>query len=153
MFYDASYNMTSYVVFEESAVTTAVNSSDSLNGSFHLEKLANGNLAMYAMGELWITDSNGNTVYSEYFEDTSNNQALISLEDSFIISTRDYLKKYNASGSLIDELKYGGQYLPEILRDGDSLFFVAGYENGEQIKTFYGSTDLELNLISLEEQP
>ncbi|MCE2613068.1 PKD domain-containing protein [Flavobacteriaceae bacterium D16] len=151
MYYDTSYTMTSYVVFEESAITGVINSSDDLNGSFHLEKLSNGNLVMYAMGELWVTDATGNTLFTQYFEDTSNNQALVNLGANFIISTKDYLKKYDSTGSLIKELKYGGQYLPEILQDGDSLFFVAGYEEGEYIKTFYGSTDLDLNLISLEE--
>ena len=152
MFFDTAYNLTSHVVFEASALTAVINTSDDLNGSFHLEQLGNGNLVMYAMGELWITDAGGNTVFSQYFEDTPNNQALVNLDESFVISTRDYLKKFSSSGSMITELKYGGQYLPEILKDGESLFFIAGYEDEELIITFYGSTDLDLNLISLEAQ-
>lgn len=150
LFFDAAYNMTAHVVFEESALTGAVSKSDDLNGSFHLEKLADGNLVMYAMGELRITDAAGNTLSRQYFEDTSNNQALANLGDSFVISTRDYLKKYSPEGTLIGELKYGGQYMPEILQEGESLFFVAGYEDGELLRTFYGSTDLDLQLISLQ---
>ena len=151
LFFDGAYNMVSYVVYNDSSLTGLVNTSDQLNGSFHLEKLSNGNLVMYAMGELRVTDAGGNTLFSQFFEDTSNNQAMVSLGDGFVVSTRDYLKKYSSSGSLITELKYGGQYMPEILRDGESLFFIAGYEDGELIKTFYGSTDLDLNLISLQE--
>ena len=151
LFFDDSYNLVSHLVYDDSSLTVNVDSSDHLNGSFHLEKLSNGNLVMYAMGELRVTDAGGNTLFSQYFEDTPNNQALVNLGDSFVISTRDYLKKYSSSGSQITELKYGGQYLPEILRDGESLFFVAGYEDEELIKTFYGSTDLNLNLISLQE--
>ena len=150
IFFDDAYNITSHIIFEGSTLTGVVDASDDLNGSFHLEKLSNGNLVMYAMGELRITDATGITLFNQYFEETSNNQALVNIGDSFVISTRDYLKKFSASGSLLGELKYGGQIMPEILQDGDSLFFVAGYEDGELVKTFYGSTDLDLNLISLQ---
>ncbi|MCX2717983.1 PKD domain-containing protein [Lentiprolixibacter aurantiacus] len=150
LFLDASFILTHHVVFDETALTGVVDASDDLNGSFHIAQLSNGNLAMYAMGELWLTDANGTTLFSQHFEGTPNNQALVGLGDSFVISARDYLKKYNAAGSLLTELKYGGQYLPEIIRYGDSLFFVAGYEDNARIKTFYGSTDTDLNLISLQ---
>ena len=153
LFFDNEYNKTGEVVFVDSSLKGVVNASDDLNGSFHLEQLSNGNLVMYAMGELRITDAGGNTLFSQYFADTSNNQALANLEDSFIISTRDYLKKYSPTGSLITELKYGGQYMPEILLYGESLFFIAGYEAGELAKPFYGSTNLDLELIALQQEP
>lgn len=153
LFYDNAYTLTSYMVYEDSALTGMINSGDSLNGSFHMEKLDNGNLVMYAMGELRITDAAGSTLYTQYFENTPNNQGLVCLGDSFVISTRDYLKKFDPTGKQMTELKYGGQYLPEIIEKENTLFFIAGYEDGDRIKTFYGSSDLNLNLIPVLEEP
>ncbi|MBT8210171.1 MAG: hypothetical protein KJP14_06550 [Eudoraea sp.] len=152
MYFDEAYALTDYVVFEDSALTGMVNTSDQLNGSFHLESLSNGNLVMYAMGEMRITNSSGNTLKKKYFEETPNNQALVCLGNSFVISTRDYLKKYDLDGNLLQEYHYGGQILPEIREIGESLFFVAGYEEEEEVKLFFGKTDLDLNPISLQQE-
>ncbi|MBT8177733.1 MAG: hypothetical protein HKP60_01220 [Eudoraea sp.] len=152
MYFDEAYALTDYVIFEDSALTGMVNTSDQLNGSFHLESLSNGNLVMYAMGEMRITNSSGNTLKKKYFEETPNNQALVCLGNSFVISTRDYLKKYDLDGNLLQEYHYGGQILPEIMEIGESLFFVAGYEAEEEVKLFFGKTDLDLNPISLQQE-
>ncbi len=152
MYFDEAYNLTDYVVFEDSALTAMINTSDQLNGSFHLHSLSNGNLVMYAMGEMRITDGDGNTLKRKYFEETPNNQGLVCLGSSFVISTEDYLKKYDMDGNFLAEYHYGGQFLPEILEVGDTLFFVAGYEEEEQVKLFYGKTDLNLNPISLVQE-
>ncbi len=150
MYFDEAYNLTGYVVFEDSALTAMINTSDQLNGSFHLHSLSNGNLVMYAMGEMRVTDSSGTTIKRKYFEETPNNQALVCLGSSFVISTLDYLKKYDLDGNLLAEYHYGGQFLPEIYETGDTLFFVAGYEDDEEVKMFYGKTDKDLNPISLQ---
>ena len=152
IYFDEAYTMTDYVVFEDSELTAMVTTSDQLNGSFHLEKLDNGNLIMYALGEMRITNSTGTTLKRKYFEGTGNNQALICLGSSFVISTRDFLKKYNSEGSLLKEYHYGGQYLPEIRQIDNELFFVAGYDNEDLVNLFYGKTDLDLNPISLVQE-
>lgn len=152
IFFDSELNITSHVVFEETEISMETDSSNDLNGSFHLEQLANGNLAMYAMGQLLISTSEGAEVSSEYFEDSDNNQALYAMENSFIISTKDYLKKFDMNGNLLKELHYGGQYLPEIFDFEDSLYFVAGYEEEGLVKLLYGATDENLNLIDLPSQ-
>ncbi len=144
--------MTNHVVFEDSELTAMVNTSDQLNGSFHLEQMDNGNLVMYALGEMRVTNSSGTTLSRKYFETTGNNQALVGLGNSFVISTRDFLKKYNAEGSLLKEYHYGGQYLPEIKLLNDELFFVAGYDNNDLVHLFYGKTDLNLNPVPLLEE-
>jgi hypothetical protein len=86
---------------------------------------------------------------TSYFEGTNNNQALISLGDAFILSSDNYLRKFDASGSQIKELKYNGNYLPEILEISNTLFFAAGYDIDSEIKMFFGAADKDLNLIDL----
>jgi hypothetical protein len=114
-----------------------------------LEQLSSGALAMYANGELLVTDAEGNKVSSTYFSDTENNQALVAVEDNFIISTDLYLRKYNASGTVLNEIKYNGNYMPELLKIEDTLFFIAGYDVESEIKLFYGACDFDLTLIDL----
>jgi hypothetical protein len=128
-----------------------ISSADDLNGSYHLAQLSNGNIVMYGNGELIVSDASGTMIASSYFDGTKNNQALISLGDSFILSSDNYLRKFDASGNQIKELKYNGNYLPEILEISNTLFFAAGYDTGGEIKMFYGSSDKDLNLINLNQ--
>jgi hypothetical protein len=122
-----------------------------LNGSYHLEQLNNGNIAMYAHGELIIANASGTRISSSYFEGTKNNQAMLSLGDSFVISTDTNLRKFDANGSQIKELNYPGNYLPEILNINGNLFFIAGFDKEGEIKLLYGSTDADLNPINLND--
>lgn len=149
IFMDASLNVTSHVIFEDTELTSQVSSFNDLNGSYHLEQLSSGALVMYANGELLVTDATGNTVSSTFFSDTENNQALVALDDSFIISTDLYLRKYNASGAVLNEIKYNGNYMPELLKIENTLFFVAGYDVESEVKLFYGACDFDLTLIDL----
>lgn len=150
IFFDSSFNVTSHVIYTESVLDTKLTSANDLNGSYHLEKLANGNLALYANGELIVTDSNGNLINRIYFEDTSNNQALIALESSFIISTDGFLRKFDNSGNEMSQLAYAGKFMPEIIEWNDDLFFVAGFEEEGRIKLLYGACDEDLNLLPID---
>ncbi len=81
--------------------------------------------------------------------DTSNNQALVSLGDSFVISTDEYLRKFNTSGTQTAQLKYNGNHLPELINKDNVLFFITGYDLETEIKIFYGACDNDLTLIDL----
>lgn len=148
-FFDASLNLTSEVVLTESEMGEHINSPNDLNGSYHLVKLANGNLVLYGNGELLLTNSSGLLIKRSFYPGTKPVQALISLGDSFVISTDGYLRKFDANGNPIQELKYEGNYLPELLELNGKLFFIAGYDSGDGIKMFYGMADSNLNLIAL----
>jgi len=149
VFMDASLNVTGHIIYEDTELTSKVSSFNDLNGSYHLEQLSSGALVMYANGELLVTDAAGNTVSSTFFSDTDKNQALVALDDSFVISTDLYLRKYNASGTVLNEIKYNGNYMPEILKIENTLFFIAGYDVESDIKLFYGACDFDLTLIDL----
>lgn len=150
VFFDETFNVTSHVIYSESVLDTKLTSANDLNGAYHLEKLSNGNLALYANGEIIVTDNNGTLVYREYFDGTSNNQALIALEQGFIISTDGFIKKYDNNGALVTDLAYAGKYMPEIIDWDDDLFFVAGYEEDGKVKLLYGACDEDLNLIPID---
>jgi hypothetical protein len=147
IFYDTSLSITSHIVYDSSVLAGKITSANDLNGSYHIEQLSNGNIVMYGNGELIISDASGTLISSDYFDGTKNTQALISLGNSFILSSNNYLRKFDASGNQIKEIKYNGSYLPEILEISNTLFFAAGYETGGEIKMFYGSSDKDLNLI------
>ncbi len=155
VFFDAALNVTSHVIFENSVLNTKISTINDLNGAYHLEELSNGNFALYGNGELILANASGTEISTIFFEETSNNQALISLEDSFIISTNNYLRKFDANGSQTKELKYNGNYMPEIIETGGHLFFVAGYDTVEDeidlVKLFYGAMNNDLNLIDLNQ--
>ncbi|UCD60037.1 MAG: hypothetical protein JSV59_09075 [Flavobacteriaceae bacterium] len=151
IFFDSGLNVSSHVIFEDSVLDAKITSSNDLNGSYHLEQLNNGNIAMYAHGELTVADASGTRISSSFFEGTKNNQALVSLGDSFVISTDQNLRKYDDNGSQIKELNYPGTYLPEILNIDGNLFFIAGFDVEGEVKLLYGSTDTDLNPINLND--
>ncbi len=152
LFLDNNLIVTSNVILDDTELTSKITSCNDLNGSFHLAQMSNGNLAMYGQGELIVTDPVGNVLASSYFSDTKYNQALISLGDAFIISSEGYLRKYDASGSLLKELKYNGNYLPEILEINNTLLMAAGQDSEEgEIRLFYAACDKDLKLIDLNQ--
>jgi PKD repeat protein len=151
IFFDSGLNVSSHFIYEDSVLDSKITSSNDLNGSYHLEQLNNGNIAMYAHGELIIANASGTRISSSYFEGTKNNQAMLSLGDSFVISTDTNLRKFDANGSQIKELNYPGNYLPEILNINGNLFFIAGFDKEGEIKLLYGSTDADLNPINLND--
>lgn len=149
IFLDNTLSVTSHVLFETSVLSGKISDANDLSGSYHLGRLGNGNIAMYGNGELIVSDDSGNLISSSYFEGTENNQALVVFEDSFILSSDQYLRKFSADGNQVRAIKYNGKYMPEILETAGHLFFVAGYETEGEIKLLYGACDKDLNLISL----
>ncbi len=123
IFFDSGLNVTSHVIYEDSLLDSKISSANDLNGSYHLEQLSNGNIAMYANGELTLANTSGTMILSSYFEGTMNNQAMVSLGDSFVISSDENLRKFDNNGSQIKALNYPGNYLPEILNINGNLIF------------------------------
>jgi len=151
IFFDSGLNVTSHVIYEDSLLDSKISSANDLNGSYHLEQLSNGNIAMYANGELTLANTSGTMILSSYFEGTMNNQAMVSLGDSFVISSDENLRKFDNNGSQIKALNYPGNYLPEILNINGNLFFIAGFDIEGEVKLLYGLTDTNLNPINLNE--
>jgi PKD repeat protein len=149
VFFDTAFNVTSHVIFEETALSSEVSNCNDLNGSYHVTELSNGNLVMYSNGEVRVSDSEGNSLTKTYYSDSSNIQALVSLGDSYVISTNEYLRKFNASGTQTAQLKYNGNHLPELIKKDNVLFFITGYDLENEIKIFYGACDNDLTLIDL----
>ncbi len=150
IFFDDTFAVTSHVIYNESVLDTKLTSANDLNGSYHLEKLANGNLAMYANAELIVANNSGTLISRVYFEGTSNNQALKALDDSFVISTDGFLRKFDNSGTEVQSLAYDGKMMPEIIEWDDDLFFIAGFEEEGKIKLLYGACDEDLNLVPID---
>ncbi len=160
VFMDTNFSVLSSTVFENSVLDSKISNADHLNSKYTLIQLTNGNLVMYTNGELLISDMTGNLIAQHYFEGTNNPQALISLGNSFILSTKEYLKKFDAQGTFLKELKYPGTYLPSFTEINNQLFFVAGYDTQETVeglgsvsltKILYGLVDKELNPINLNQ--
>ncbi len=149
VFFDTNLEVISQQIYDESVLISKINSSNDFNGSYHLATLNNGNIAMYAHGEMLLADSEGNYIKSEFYEDSGNNQALISIGDSYILSSLNSLRKYDMDGNQIKVLNYPGSQMPEIVTIDEKLFFVAGYEKEGRIAPLYGATDINLNLINL----
>ena len=160
VFFDTNFAITKTVELSNSVLGMHITEANHLNGAYHLIQLSNGNLATYGNGELNITDSDGNFIKTHYFDVDNKTQAIISLGDSFIISTGDgYLRKFDPTGTEIKKLNYKGNFTPEILEINNNLFIVAGYRTKDTIlnigelpvvKIFYGAVDKDLNLISVE---
>ncbi len=148
-FFDASLNLVSEMIIEDSELSGHILSADNLNGAYHLVALSNGNLVAYGNGELLVANSNGNLIKRLYFEETSSLQALVSLGDYFVISTGGYLRKFDADGQQQAQLKYEGDYLPEFVQKDGKLYFVAGQDTEDGIKMFYGAVDTNLKLVAI----
>lgn len=149
VFYDNTLAPTSHIIYEDSVLDTKISSCNELNGSYHLGQLSNGNLVLYANGELIITDPAGVKLKSVYYEGTANNQSLLCLGNEFILSSADYLRKFDGAGNQVKSLKYNGDYLPEIVEFNGALFFIGGYDVEGEIKIFYGAMDTDLELFNL----
>ena len=149
VFLDAGLNATGHTIFSESVLGSKIDSCNDLNGSYHLEKLDNGNLVMYANGELIVADATGNTIKTVYYEGTANNQALIDLGNSFILSSSDHLRKFDGAGNQVKSLKHNADFTPEIVEFNGVLFFISGYEVEGEVKILYGAMDTDLQLFNL----
>lgn len=155
IFFDTDLNITNHVILNSSVLDSKISSANDLNSTYHLAELNNGNLVLYGNAELIVTNASGVVISTSYFDETLNNQALIGIDDTFIISTKNYLRKFDADGNQTKEIKYNGLQTPEIIETNGQLFFVTGYdleENSSSFsKLFYGAMDTNLNLINLNE--
>ncbi|MCM4174091.1 hypothetical protein DHD32_21725 [Arenibacter sp. TNZ] len=160
IFFDHDLAATKTVVYAHTVLGTHITEVNHLNGAYHIIQLSNGNLATYGNGELTVSKPDGRLIASHYFNIDNDIQAMISLGDTFVISTGDgYLRKYDPNGTEIGKLKYNGNFIPDLLEINNNLFFVAGYRTTDTIinlgdlsvvKILYGVVDKDLNLISLE---
>ena len=105
IFYDAALAITSHVIFDSSVLDGKISSANDLNGSYHVDQLSNDNIVMYGNGELLVSDGSGALLSTTYFDGTKSNQALISFGDSFILSSDNYLRKFDADGNEIKAFK------------------------------------------------
>lgn len=151
-FFDTNFTLISVKVITSTTSGPQISSPNELNGPYHLERLDNGNLVLYGNAELIVTDSEGTLITRKFYEDTGRIQALIGLGDSFVISTKNYLRKFDSSGIQVNELQYNGHYLPEILLSEGKLLFVSAYDTADGIKMFYGLADTNLQLELLRPQ-
>lgn len=128
---------------------------DSLNDFMHIEKLSSGNIVTYGLGELRVTDSNGQELFSELTTNSSSNGGvLLNLGDSFIVSKRGYLTKYDASGNVIKEIYTNGDIATNLTLDGDKVVFISAFQSTDSnnisiFVPFIGAVDTDLNFIDL----
>jgi hypothetical protein len=148
-FLDSGLNLESEVVLTNSEVAGIITTPNELNGSYHLARLSNGNLVLYGNGELIVTTGSGDFIKRNFYNENGTIQALIALGDSFVISNKGYLRKFDSNGNQVKELKYPGNYLPEFIEKDGKLYFVSGYDTEDGIKMLYGAVDISLNPIAI----
>lgn len=154
LFMNTSLQMVSYVFLDNSQLASKISTMDQLGGSHHIVQLSNGNLALYGNGELLVTDAAGNVLAAQYFENSSNTQALIGLGDSFVLSTDGYLRKFDAAGAQTKTLFYKGEILPRFVPVDGKLFFVSGQFTEDTMASpalFYGAVDANLIPVNLNQ--
>ena len=155
IFLNNSYEYVSHVAYENTTISTISN--NSLNGSFHIEKLSNNYIA-YSHNEFRIISSKGDEILKTSLAEQSDIQALVSLgSDGFIISTKNYLRKYDVNGNLIKSLMFNGRLTPNLYLKDNQIYFASGYDSNytnsvgvfSVTKSFIGSVDKDLNIINL----
>lgn len=158
IFLNSNYEYINHIVYDNTEISTTNN--NDLNGSYHIKKLSNNNIVLYSHNELRIINSVGTEILKEAFSTTQSNiQSLISLDnEGFILSTHDYLKKYDVNGTLIKSIKFGGAITPNLILKDSQIYFVSGYDTQftnnigtfAVRKTFIGSvnTDLKINNLN-----
>ncbi|MER3374481.1 MAG: PKD domain-containing protein [Allomuricauda sp.] len=152
---DSNFDLISFKTFETEIYVSDFNG---LSDSFHIKKLSNGNFVIYSHDEFRIINSEAEELKKVSLSNIYDTQGLICLEEGgFILSTGDYLKKYDTNGNLIKSLRFNGKLTPQLIRKGNQIFFASGYlskystEFGElsAYKIFIGSVDLDLNVVNI----
>lgn len=156
IFLDSNFDFINYISYE-----TKLNISDNynnLNGTFHIKKLSNNNFVLYSHDEFRIIDSKGHELIMDSFSNGFYKQGIICLEEGgFILSTKNFLKKYDTNGILQKSLRFNGASTPELIRKGNQIYFASAYPSSyptadgdlAAYKIFIGSVDLNLNVINL----
>lgn len=157
IFLDSNYDYINHISYENTSVS--VTSVNDMNGTFNINKLANDNLVLYSHNEFRIINTNGEEIMKFNLPDQPDIQGLITLENGdFILSSENFLRKYDINGNQLKSLKFNGIITPNLVLDGNRIFFASGYNTSELIdgigdlsliQTFLGSVDTDLNILDL----
>ncbi|MCD0474487.1 PKD domain-containing protein [Flavobacterium sp. EDS] len=137
LFFNENLELISQKTFENSSLHYLLKSWNDLNGSFNLVKLSNGNLAIYSHDELRITTALGEEVKLIKFNNSTNLQSLIEVEDGVIVSSTRKLEKYNNSGNLTKSISYIGSFNTGFVKKGDLIYFATTYSTSYQNYSLY----------------
>ncbi len=157
-FFDGNLELIKYKEYTDTALTNLALQTPAVATWFHIEELNSGNLVLYGLNELIITDSNGEKINSKFFSgQLYPSHALIGSGDSFIISTKDFLRKFDASGNEIKNVFFDGDITPKFIKKDNNIFFISGYNKTETVdneelvlsKIFMGAIDEDLNFVNL----
>ncbi|WP_396595973.1 PKD domain-containing protein [Dokdonia sp. R86516] len=156
IFLDNDYEYVSHVTYENTSI--AATNNNNLNASFNIAKIATNNYALYSHNEFRLIDAQGNELIKSDLPTQSSVQSLLALEnEGFIISSKDYLRKYDLNANLIKSIKFNGKATPNLVLNDNKIFFASGYSssyiidenNYSVLKTFIGAMDKDLNIINL----
>ncbi len=157
-FFDTNLDLVDYKTYENSPQRSFDIPLFYLSSWFHIEELNSGNIVLYGLDEMIVTNSEGVELKSEKFGDLSYAEGLVNLGDSFIISTPDFLRKFDSSGNEIKNVFFDGDYTPNLFLKDNTIFFISAYNTTDTIenlgnlsirKTFMGAVDKDLNFVDL----
>ncbi len=158
-FFNQNLELIARKSYENSTLRTSTSLSyRSLDSQFNVEELDSGNIVMYGLGEMRVVNKDGDEILSEIMSDTIfYTQGLIDLGDSFVLSTRGYLKKYDDQGSFIKKVHFKGDITPNLLLKDNQILLISGYQTSDSIdgqnyslyRMFIGAVTKNLNFINL----
>lgn len=159
-FFDDNYELKSYKVFENTALKSEPIDFALGTTWFHIEQLTSGNIVMYGFEELIVTNASGDVISITDFRKYNliRNQGIVNLGNSFIISTNDYLRKFDASGNELKHIFFDGDETPNLFYIDNKVIFISSYATTDPVenlgslsvyKIFMGAVDQNLNLINL----
>jgi len=155
IFFDPNLEITEIKEFTSSQLNSSDTfiSYDNLNRFMHIEKLSSGNLVTYGLGEIRVMNSKGEELFSRIVTNLSGG-TLLKLNDSFVISRRGYLAKYDETGNLIKEIFTNGVVTTNLNLKDDRIIFVSAFESKDSdnitvFRPFIGEVDTDLNFIDL----
>lgn len=157
MFFDNDLNLINKKEFEIEN-PNLVKDFNHLGGVFNLKKLSNGNYVTYSHNVIRIISASGEVLKKIKFSDNGifipNTNGLYVTEDSFIISSNNYLRKYSNEGIELKSFEFKGLSLPEFVEFNNKIYFTTNievYENSEyQYKLFLGAINNDLELVDLK---
>lgn len=145
LFLNENLEITNQKTYETSSLKDIVLDWNSLNGSFKVIKLTNGNLALYSHNELRITTAQGEELKLIKLANNRNMQGIIEIDNGFIASTFQKLQKYDNNGNLIKSISYPGLLNSGFVKKGDLYYFAAGcgtsYQNISIFEVKLGAID------------
>lgn len=161
VFYDNDLNEVSQKILKYSPSNDHIISISQIGEPHFLSELDNGNFVIYFQGELKVLDYTGEELKSIPVSTNLiyGRQALYSYGDGFIISTNEFLRKYDMDGNEIKKFRYKGDYCYGFVEFQGNLLFSSGIlTNSEPTETngsstkhlfYFGMVDKDLNLIDI----